>query len=173
MRLPLIVVVVTKLAEFLSRRMPCSAVLSTISSRGKGKDGGGRTQLSQRASASDSTAAAAATTCSDGRAATEDGPLWDDDIPLTFIRRSGGFCVGCMEYHNYQVSQTSSRPGTAYGGVSHAPFNARGEGIALESLAPRGQNLHGMGVGLFSPSAAAMVPGAAGRTGEKSARGAF
>ena len=35
--------------------------------------------------------------------------------------------------------------------------------IALGSLAPRGQNLHGMGVGLFSPSAAAMDPGAARR----------
>ena len=124
MRLPLIVVVVTKLAEFLS--LPTNAwlaapspPLSTISSRGKGKDGGGSTQLSQRASI------ASATTCSDGRAATEDGPLWDDDIPLTFIRRILCRLHG-MSYH-HQVSQTSSRPGTAYGGeeVSHAPFNAR------------------------------------------------
>ena len=119
MRLPLIVVVVVKLAEFLSLRMPGSLPLSTISSRGKGKDGGGSTQLSQRASI------ASATTCSDGRAATEDRPLWDDDIPLTFIRRILCRLHG-MSYH-HQVSQTPSRPGTAYGGeeVSHAPFNAR------------------------------------------------
>ena len=36
--------------------------------------------------------------------------------------------------------------------------------IASGSLAPRGQYLHGMGVGLFSPSAAGREPGArAGR----------
>ena len=157
MRLPLIVVVVVKLAEFLSLRMPGSLPLSTISSRGKGKDGGGSTQLSQRASI------ASATTCSDGRAATEDRPLWDDDIPLTFIRR-----ILCRLHGISRIIKCPRLPAVLKLHMEEKKFrmphlmHGKDE-IALGSLAPRGQNLHGMGVGLFSPSAAAMDPGAARR----------